>query len=118
MTATIKVQAVVPIAKPKNLRRPRMVPIAIDSSRKISSVVATIHWIVCIFDGSPGRFRFHSDGENFESRLIQINSGREWRGVYRLDEFGNLDHARHGGAAPGNLAGRVAAGIRRRLSRH
>src|SRR4051812_23011893 len=46
ITATTKVQAVVPIEKPKTLKRPRIVPIAIDTSRKISGAVAMIHLIV------------------------------------------------------------------------
>src|SRR4051794_32479953 len=48
ITATTKVQAVVPIEKPKTLKRPRMVPIAIDSSKKISGAVATIHSMVAM----------------------------------------------------------------------
>src|SRR3954466_14266691 len=46
ITATTRVQAVVPIEKPKTLKRPRMVPIAIDSSRKISGAVAMTHVMV------------------------------------------------------------------------
>jgi hypothetical protein len=42
-TATISVHAVVPIENPRILTRPRMVPSAIDSSRKISGAAEMIH---------------------------------------------------------------------------
>jgi len=43
MTETIRMHAVVPVEKPKNFWRPRTVPIATASSRKISGAVALIH---------------------------------------------------------------------------
>ena len=48
MTATISVQAVVPIENPAICFRPRIVPSAIASSRKTSGAVETIHLIVSI----------------------------------------------------------------------
>jgi hypothetical protein len=47
-TATISVHAVVPIANPRTLTRPRMVPIATAKSRKISRAVEMIHLTLAI----------------------------------------------------------------------
>ena len=66
-TDTIRMQAVVPIAKPWILTRPRMVPIATASSRKISGAVEVIHLTVSIFV-FPG---FASGCE--------LNTGTAWR---------------------------------------
>ncbi|MGY3408960.1 hypothetical protein ACVWZV_005073 [Bradyrhizobium sp. GM5.1] len=45
-TATMSVHAVVPIENPKIRTRPRMVPSATDSSRKISGAAEMIHLTV------------------------------------------------------------------------
>jgi hypothetical protein len=45
---TISVHAVVPIANPRTLTRPRMVPIATANSRKISGAVEMIHLTLAI----------------------------------------------------------------------
>src|SRR5436853_7664783 len=48
MTATLRMQAVVPSANPLNLTRPRIVPIATDKRRKISGAEAMIDFTVLI----------------------------------------------------------------------
>src|SRR6476469_3271009 len=50
MTATISVQAVVPIENPAIRIRPSIVPSATARSRKISGAVETIHLMVSIGD--------------------------------------------------------------------
>src|SRR5947199_7705759 len=68
-TATIRMQAVVPIEKPRILKRPRMVPMAIASSRKISGAVEMIHLMVSMVACPPGAVRL------VRSRSQEIGAG-------------------------------------------
>ena len=72
-TATTRMQAVVPIEKPRILTRPSIVPIAIASSRKISGAVEMIHLTVSMAVRSRNAFERYSGSVGIGERLIQIN---------------------------------------------
>src|SRR3954464_10197236 len=70
-TATMSVQAVVPIEKPRIRTRPRMVPSATDSSRKISGAAEMIHLTVLMVQALQ-RFALNLVRQTRRC-LIQIN---------------------------------------------